>query len=309
MELTSHSQEDPKPTAPFLKWPGGKRWLTGFLAPILGRSLTRRYFEPFLGSGAMYLALQPRTATLSDINEDLIQTLRVITQSADEVVTAVWRLSNTADCFYRVRASSPRSDIGRAARFLYLNRTAWGGIYRLNRFGEFNTPFGNSGRVICRRKAVVDAARHFERADLECTGFEDAVSRAQAGDVVYADPPYAGPNSGHESFMRYTPGRFRWRDQVLLAEVALDAAERGAVVAVSGRSDFEVEALYPGWTTMHLARNCRVSRRVDARAAFNEVVLLSPNANLGDFDLRSMRSPSSSRPIDRRPSPARMLVS
>jgi DNA adenine methylase len=228
----------------------------------------------------MYLAMQPERAKLSDVNEELIETLEVIATAADDVVSAVWRYSNTAECFYRVRASVPRTEVGRAARFLYLNRTAWGGIYRLNRFGQFNAPFGNSGRVICRRSSVVEAAAVFERAELESTEFEVAFARAEIGDVVYADPPYAGPSSGHESFMRYTPGRFRWLDQVRLAEVAKDAADRGVVVAVSGRADFDVESLYPGWIAMHLPRNCRVSRSVNARATFNEVVLISPNADV-----------------------------
>lgn len=280
MEIAALPADGLRPVSPFLKWPGGKRWLAAQLTPTLAAALNGRYFEPFLGSGAMYLALQPQAATLSDINPELIQAIRMISLYPDEVVNSVWRMSNTAECYYRVRSSTPRSEIGRAARFLYLNRTAWGGIYRLNKLGEFNTPFGNSGRVICRRKTVVEAAGYFARAQLECLDFELAIGRAKAGDVVYADPPYAGPTSGHESFMRYTPGAFRWGDQVRLARAAREAVERGAAVVVSGRKDFGIERLYPGWGVLHLSRTCRVSRHVEARSSFQEVVLLSPNISM-----------------------------
>lgn len=277
MEVATVDIGTPDMVSPFLKWPGGKRWLTGLLVPLLRQRLAGKYFEPFLGSGAMFLALQPRDALLSDINEELVQALRVIADRPEEVVGAVWRLSNTAECYYRMRSAEPRSAVGKAARFLYLNRTAWGGIYRLNRAGEFNTPFGNSGRVICRLKPVLDAADHFARADLEALDFETSMAMAKDGDVVYADPPYTGPSSGHESFMRYTPYRFSWADQKRLASAALGAYERGATVVVSGRAEFGIDALYPDWPVLSLSRSCRVSRRVDSRSSFNEILLLSPN--------------------------------
>ncbi len=136
---------------PFLKWPGGKRWLAPWLAEIIRPELGGSYYEPFLGGGAVFLQLSPATAVLSDLNEDLITTLDTIRNYPERVVHAAWRFTNTKTCYERVRKMGPRTDIGAAARFLYLNRTCWGGIYRLNRKGEFNTPFGNSGRAICRK--------------------------------------------------------------------------------------------------------------------------------------------------------------
>jgi DNA adenine methylase len=265
------------PVQPFLKWPGGKRWLVPQLAPLLRESLRNCYFEPFLGSGAMHLAVQSPRAVLSDINEELIVALSVIASDPEKVVAAVWRFTNTADCYYRVRRSQPRSEIGVAARFLYLNRTAWGGVHRLNRLGEFNTPFGNSGRVICRLKSVVEGAALFARAELRSADFEEIIDQAGNGDVVYADPPYVGPGSGHDNFKRYTRESFNWGDQLRLAAAAQRAAERGALVVVSGRASFGIEGLYPHWQALHVRRSCNVSRRTDARGAFDEVVLTSPN--------------------------------
>ena len=199
---------------PFLKWPGGKRWLVPQLAPILQEGLRGRYFEPFLGSGAMFLGTEPSEAVLSDINNELITTLTEIASDPERVVAAVWRFSNTADCYYRVRRSQPRTAIGVAARFLYLNRTAWGGVHRLNRRGEFNTPFGDSGRVICRLKPVQKAAALFADATLLSGDFEEVVDLAREGDVIYADPPYVGPHTGHDHFKRYNKSGFSWSANV-----------------------------------------------------------------------------------------------
>jgi DNA adenine methylase len=262
---------------PFLKWPGGKRWLVPRLAPLLRRHAHSRYFEPFLGSGAMHLGVQFPNAILGDVNEELIAALAVIAEDPERVVSAVWRFTNTAECYYRVRRSRPRTPVGTAARFLYLNRTAWGGVYRLNGRGEFNTPFGDSGRVICRLQSVVQAAGAFARADLRAVDFEDLMDESGAGDVVYADPPYVSPTSGHDNFKRYSREAFCWSDQERLAVAAAGAVRRGAHVAVSGRAGFGLERLYPDWLVLHLRRSCRVSRAPEGRGKFSEIVLFSPN--------------------------------
>src|SRR5438132_1650725 len=98
--------------APFLKWPGGQRWLAPALAPVLATALKGTYFEPFLGAGAIFLALRPEKAFLSDTNKELIEFLRIARRSPEKIVKAVWRLSNSSECYYRVREMQPRSEIG-----------------------------------------------------------------------------------------------------------------------------------------------------------------------------------------------------
>jgi DNA adenine methylase len=177
---------------PFLKWPGGKRWLAPLLAEIVRPDLKGTYFEPFLGGGAVFLQLNPERAVLSDVNPDLISFLETIRQCPRQVVNAVWRYTNTKECYYKVRKMRPRTSVGAAARFLYLNRTCWGGIYRLNREGEFNTPFGYSGRTICRLHEVLEGCVRFDRAELVCRDFEVSLPVCRKGDVVYLDPPLRG---------------------------------------------------------------------------------------------------------------------
>ncbi len=259
---------------PFLKWPGGKRWLTTILRGIFAAELTNTYYEPFLGAGAMYLSLRPKSAILSDKNKELIAFLNTVKRNPSAVVRAVWRWSNEESCYYHVRESTPRTEIGKAARFLYLNRTCWGGIYRLNRKGEFNVPFGNSGRTICRRDEVVQAATAFRRAKLLVADFEEVMAKATTGDVIYADPPYTTRGAGN-GFVRYNESIFSWQDQLRLADAAREAADRGSFVAVSGLNHFEFLELYPEWFVAALQRPSNVGRNVDSRRQVCEAVVFS----------------------------------
>ena len=262
------------PVQPFLKWPGGKRWLAAPLADVLRPHLTGEYIEPFLGSGAVFLALSPAQAHLSDVNQSLLECIDAVSRDTEAVLQAVWRFSNTEACYYRVRAMRPRTHITRAARFIYLNRTCWGGVYRLNRKGEFNTPYGNSGRPICPRALLEAPSRVFARARLQCTDFEQVVCSASAGDVVYADPPYVSRDED-SGFRRYTKNVFGWRDHVRLASAARMAADAGAVVAVSLPWDRGVLDLYRGWLALRLARHSCLARTATSRRPVSEALVFS----------------------------------
>lgn len=275
---------------PFLKWPGGKRWLAPVLAHILRHELHRQYFEPFAGAASVFLRLNPKRAILADINEELIEALTTVRSQASDVVDAVWRLSNSEECYYRVRSSNPRTPIGRAARFVYLNRTCWGGIYRLNRDGQFNVPFGNSGRRLCSKAHVESVARKMRNARIVVSDFEPVVSNSRKGDVVYADPPYTtrGKNNG---FVRYNESLFSWDDQIRLAVVTRKAARRGVFVAVSNMYHKEVLSLYKGWWAMKVERTSCVSRNEAGRKRVQEVVVFSrqPSQEIYTEGLRVFR--------------------
>jgi DNA adenine methylase len=244
------------------------------LAPILSAELRGKYREPFFGGGAVFFQLRPRQAVISDVNPELIAFLKCLAHSPEEIVECVWRWTNARKCYDAVREARPRSPIGASARFLYLNRTCWGGIYRTNRAGEFNVPFGDSGRVICRRRQVLACASALQGVDIVGLDFADAVSAAEKGDVVYADPPYTtkGENNG---FVRYNERLFSWDDQVRLAKVCSSARSRGAFVAASGLWHPELLKLYRGWWAWKVERVCRVSRTINARGSVNEAVLFS----------------------------------
>lgn len=259
---------------PILKWPGGKRWLTVDVCPIVQEELAGTYYEPFLGGAAMYLSLDADDAVLSDTNCQLIDFYKTCVQFPERVVDRARQFLNDENTYYRVRSSNPTSDIGKAARFFYLNKTCWGGIYRLNKHGDFNVPFGNSGRKICNKHMFVGASAKLGRAELKCCDFADALSLSVSGDVVFADPPYTSRGQ-FNGFVRYNEKLFSWADQVRLCESARSARRRGVFVAVCGALHRDILSLYENWWVLTITRCSSIARKRESRKLVSECVLFS----------------------------------
>lgn len=271
----------PSPVEPFLKWPGGKRWLVARLIELVGETKFRRYFEPFAGGAALYFALQPRRAVLSDINADLINTYIQVKRHAPAIIERLKRLSVDEETYYNVRAEEPKARLDRAVRFLYLNRTAFGGIYRLNRQGRFNVPFGGGQRtpsVLWERELLPPAARVLRHAELVVGDFEVVLKEAGSGDLVYCDPTYTVSHSDN-GFIRYNESNFRWEDQKRLAEVCLDLRSRGATVIVSNASHPAVSSVFKAPETHVFSRPSTVCPQAGSRRTVQEhVFMLRPKA-------------------------------
>ncbi len=259
---------------PFLKWPGGKRWLAPVIAQAIEPFLSDRYIEPFLGAGAVFFRLQPEQAVLSDINKELVDCVLAVRRMVNGVLRNVRRWANDAECYERLRHQGCRTAYSAAARFIYLNHTCWGGLYRVNRQGKFNVPFGNSGRRICDSENLRACANCLSKAKVLCEDFEPVMDGAHSGDVVYADPPYTtlGENNG---FIRYNECLFAWRDQERLAFVSHRAAKRGALVAVSNLAHGSILHLYEGWWCVRVRRKSRVSAKRHGRRQVTEALIVS----------------------------------
>ena len=272
--------ESEDPVLPFLKWPGGKRWLSAFVAGLVGQAMDGTYYEPFLGGGSVYFALGPRKAVISDINADLISTYEVVRDRAADVTRRLRRLPVDRATFDRLRASEPEDAMKRAVRFLYLNRTAFSGIYRLNRFGKFNVPFGGGERtpdILWRRSLLVRAADALKGTQICHADFEPIVNRAKKGDVVYCDPTYTVAHEDN-GFIRYNERNFSWSDQVRLAEAAKRARDRGAAVFISNAYHQCIRQLYSGAEFHVLERNSSVSTdRCKRRSVRELLIALKPN--------------------------------
>ncbi len=261
---------------PFLKWPGGKRWLAGEIAAYISAHLTGRYFEPFLGGGAVFFALRPRQAILSDLNRDLINTYRQVQNNPDILIARLRKKRVTAYNYYKVRRQNPRSSLDRAIRFLYLNRTAFGGMYRLNRKGKFNVPYGGGERTpspLWERALLKSASRALNAATLKVSDFEDILSEAGVGDVVYCDPTYTVVHENN-GFVRYNEVNFSWADQKRLALAARQANARGAVVIISNACHLEILRLYWPIKPITRARHSLMSPRVTSRRAVQEYLFV-----------------------------------
>ena len=272
--LASTFKLDERCMVPFLKWAGGKRWL--FNEQFIMRLPTfNRYIEPFLGSAAGFFKLAPENSLLSDVNEDLINLFRVIRDSPLRLSRAMGKLQSyhSQELYYRIRANEPKSEFSRAVRMLYLNRSCWNGLYRVNTQGKFNVPIGTKTNFILPTDDFARASEMLKKAKLECRDFEVAIDEAQRGDLVFLDPPYTVKHNMN-GFVKYNENLFSWDDQTRLRNAALRAAHRGANVIVTNANHESVKNLYAGLGSFEVScRHSVIAGSARARAATSELVI------------------------------------
>lgn len=269
---------------PLLKWPGGKRWIAPWLADIVRDNLTGRYFEPFLGGGSLFFCLRPASAVLSDINRDLVETYVVVRKSHLELSRLLRRMPVSSSYYYSIRNGVPRDPTLRAARFLYLNRTAFGGIFRLNRNGDFNVPYGGGERTpecLWRTELLHRTAESLAVAELRHADFETTMDEARAGDVVYCDPTYTVAHNNN-GFVRYNECNFSWDDQKRLAFAARSAQRRGVFVVVSNAYHGALRRLYRSAEVYVVKRPSLVARKTEFRRPVAEYVFVLDPEDLDD---------------------------
>lgn len=238
---------------PFLKWAGGKTRSAGLLAD-LAPAFRGRYFEPFMGSAALFFELAPDRAVLSDANEDLVVCFQEVARDPHAVMDALDLMPNTRDHYLSVRAQDPKGlmPTQRAARVIYLNKTGFRGLWRVNRKGEFNVPYGEYSRPYYNRDTLLQASKTLAAADIECADFEDVIAQATAGDFVYLDPPYV-PDRKWGDFKRYTAGQFSDEDHDRLAAAMREADERGACVMLTNSDTPHARRVFRGFKRRRIA--------------------------------------------------------
>jgi DNA adenine methylase len=251
MKQISSIEHEKQLLLPFLKWAGGKRWLVaqhGFLFP----TDFDRYIEPFLGSGAVYFNLKPDAALISDANLDLINTYKEIRKNWRLVEGALKRhhRDHCETYYYEERSRKHRSSHERAAQFIYLNRTCWNGLYRVNLCGEFNVPIGTKTAVSLDTDDFKAVAGQLKNAELQHSDFERTIDRAEKNDFLFVDPPYI-TNHNFNGFVKYNDKIFSWEDQERLAEATRRAKRRGVKVLVTNANHQSVRDLYRGLGKLH----------------------------------------------------------
>lgn len=246
----------PTRAVPFVKWAGGKTQLLESLLSALPGEF-RDYHEPFLGGGAFYFALKAAGRTerafLNDSNADLIDAYVAVRERVDEVIGALRRMekayrrtSRQSDFYYSIRSVRPRSKVRRATRFIFLNKTCYNGLYRVNRRGEFNVPFGRYVNPrVCDEANLRLASNALSGVGLTAVDFKKALSDVRQGDLVYLDPPYF-PLSQTANFTGYTAGKFGLAEQEELAAEFERLDRIGAYVMLSNASHRTIDMLYGG---------------------------------------------------------------
>lgn len=271
-----------KAATPFLKWAGGKtQLLSAFESLYPAPESFGRFLEPFLGGGSVFFhvrrTLAPKRALLFDRNPDLITTYNAIKKSPDEVIALLLalRTKHSEAQYYKVRAQGActLSPIQQAARFIYLNKTCYNGLYRVNSRNQFNVPMGSYVRpTIVDPGNIRAVARSLARVHLGTQPFTHVKSVARAGDFVYFDPPY-DPVSASASFTSYTAHSFKRDDQIELAKTYAQLHERGCLLMLSNSDTPFIRSLYDAFHIHRVLARRSINTRADKRGAVWEVVV------------------------------------
>lgn len=234
---------------PFLKWAGGKTRLLAALRESVPPAGFNRYFEPFVGGGAFFFDLSPSEAFLSDSNPELMNCYEVAREQPEELIDALSTFQVNEAEFYKIRALDLEDlpTITRAARLIYLNKTCYNGLYRVNKQGRFNTPYGRHSNVTLVDPSNLRAASKLLRAaKLSCSEYQLVLEGADKGDFVYLDPPYV-PVGKFSDFKRYTKNQFYEADHERLAATFRELAAKGCFVLLSNSLNEKTKTLYSGF--------------------------------------------------------------
>ena len=265
-----------KRSEPFLKWAGGKRWLTERVLELIPSNYDV-YIEPFLGSGAVYFSLQPSKAILSDLNADLINAYSAIKTDWEKVHLHLLSHHNKhcADYYYEIRKQNLRALHTKAAKFIYLNRTCWNGLYRVNLKGQFNVPIGTKKNAILDTDDFEATSLILKNAELSCVDFEDTINRAQRNDVIFADPPYT-VHHNNNGFIKYNETIFRWEDQLRLRDALFRAKARGVKTIITNANHESVRKLYQNDFEIEIvSRMSVIAGSPSARRTYEELLIYS----------------------------------
>jgi DNA adenine methylase len=237
---------------PFVKWVGGKRQLLrqfrdmGLYPPDDFDPVSNTYFEPFVGGGAVFFDLLPKKAELSDLNTELVTTYNVIKNDVDALIKSLKKHRYEKEYYLEVRAKDPKtlSDLDVASRFIFLNRTCFNGMYRVNSKGGFNVPFGKyTNPIICDGENLLKVSKALQKVTIKAQDYKKVLDKAKKGDFVYFDPPYY-PVSKTASFTSYTTDTFLEKEQTELRETFIELHERGCFVMLSNSDTSVINELY-----------------------------------------------------------------
>ncbi len=271
---------------PFVKWAGGKSRVAIVIKSFFPEDFNS-YFEPFLGSAALYFAVSPRKGRLNDLNKALIDTYKVVRDNVELLIDELTKIQN--EYYYlasielkkeyylarRVefnvisRASSTR----KSALFIFLNKTGFNGMYRENRSGQYNIPFGKHDRpLICDEVNLRIVASDLKDIDLTSTSYRDAIHDATSGDLVYLDPPYY-PLTSTSNFTEYQAGGFTAEDQTELRDIFRELDKRGCYVVMSNSACKEIDDLYKGYNITRIQVSRAINSKAHMRGKIDEVIV------------------------------------
>lgn len=270
-----------KLVAPVVKWVGGKRQLLDEITPLIPKKITS-YCEPFLGGGALLFSLQPSKAIVNDLNEDLITVYKVIKNNVEILIKSLKGHENTPEYFYAIRdmdrdkaVYQTISDVEKASRVIFLNKTCFNGLFRVNSAGEFNSPFGHYKNPNIVNEPVLRAvSKYFNASNISfySEDFSETLSRIRKSCFVYLDPPY-DPVSDTASFTGYNKSGFDRNEQIRLKECCDDLNRRGIKFLLSNSATAFIKDLYQGYDIKIVKAKRAINSDASKRGAIEEVLI------------------------------------
>ena len=234
---------------PFLRWAGGKRWLTKNIVDYLPAEFNN-YHEPFIGGGSIFLHLKSNKiiknrSFISDYNDDLVNTYNQIAQNHKELTIELLKLKNNKEDYYKIRSSIPTNPLNKASRFIYLNKASFNGLYRVNKKGEYNVPYGNRNlKDFYTVENIKNVSKLLQdNVSINSNDFYDCLKNINYGDLVFLDPPYtvAHENNG---FVQYNQKIFMWEDQERLKKLLIEINRRGAYFLLTNAKHESIKMLF-----------------------------------------------------------------
>lgn len=268
--------------APILKWVGGKRQLLNEITPLIPKRITT-YVEPFLGGGAVLFNLQPKKAIINDFNKDLINVYRVVRDSPQELLDILKKHDkyNCEDYYYEIRALdrsenyTNMSNLEKAARIIYLNKTCYNGLFRVNQAGQFNSPYGRyKNPNIVNEPVILAMSNYFKNNNIKIMegDYRDALKNLRKGAFVYFDPPYM-PISSSSSFTGYTENGFNEKDQIELKIECDKLNDRGINFMLSNSAHPYIIELYKDYEITLVKARRSINSKGNKRGEINEVLV------------------------------------
>lgn len=263
-----------KVISPFLKWAGGKRWLVSSHAQLFPKTFNK-YYEPFLGSGAVFFSLRPAESILSDLNQELVDCYIAIRDEWHSVENflSIHHAKHCKQYYLEIRSSKPHGTAERAARMIYLNRTCWNALYRVNLKGEFNVPIGTKQSVLLPSDNFSDTSSLLKNSIILHRDFENIVNEACDGDFVFVDPPYTVKHN-FNGFVKYNEKIFQWSDQVRLSKCLIRASNRGCKILLTNANHQSIVDLYKDFFELiPLERNSVIAASSSKRGKYAELII------------------------------------
>jgi DNA adenine methylase len=262
---------------PFLRWAGGKSWLRKYIDSFIPSEFGD-YYEPFLGGGSIFFYLKSNgfiknKAYLSDSNKDLINTYRVIKSNLPQLIQLLSTHIDNEKQYYIMRDLVFEDPIERAAQFLFLNKTSFNGIYRVNKQGEYNVPYGYRHlEQVYDFKHLKQISNSFKNTFFSCQDFKTACKRIKKNDFVFIDPPYtvAHENNG---FVQYNQSIFSWKNQIQLSEITQKLDQKGAHFIVTNAYHTSIKELYTVGSQSPISRSSVIGGKGATRTTYNEILI------------------------------------